>query len=403
MGGHPLRVRVSGPLSALGVGFAADLTRQGYRRNAVADQLCVMAHLSRWLEANGLGPSALSQPVEEAFLEARRAQGYRLWLSRKGLAPMLSYLRDRGVVPPVAPPARSHVDALLARYHDYLVGERGLAVTTARGYVDMVRPFVMTRATPAGVDLARLTTADVIRFVVASCPIRSRGSAKLTVTSLRSLLRFLHVEGFLAASLTAAVPSVANWRLTSIPRRLEPREVADLLATCDRRTAVGRRDFAILMMLVRLGLRAGEVRSLTLDDIDWRVGELVVRGKANRAERLPLPADVGEAVAAYLRRGRPATVLSRAVFTRVRAPHRSLSSAAISFIVGKAGQRAGLGKFGAHVLRHTAASQMVRAGVPLPEVAQVLRHRRLQTTAIYAKVDREGLRSLACPWPGGDA
>jgi site-specific recombinase XerD len=154
---------------------------------------------------------------------------------------------------------------------------------------------------------------------------------------------------------------------------------------------------------VRLGLRAGEVRSLRLDDIDWRAGQLVVRGKGNRAERLPLPADVGEAVAAYLRRGRPATAEGRTVFVRVRAPHRPLSSGGVTNAVIAAAERAGLGRVAAHRLRHTAATQMLRAGAPLPEVGQVLRHRLLITTASYAKVDRARLRLLARPWPGGAA
>jgi len=239
--------------------------------------------------------------------------------------------------------------------------------------------------------------------VLAVCPGRSRGSAKLLVTALRSLLGFLHVEGMLAESLVGAVPSVAGWRLAGLPRGLEPAQARRLLASCDRRTTAGRRDFAILTLLLRLGLRRGEVARLELGDIDWRAGEIAIRGKGSRQERLPLPADVGEAVAGYLRRGRPASAQGRCVFVRVKAPHLPLTPAGVTQVVVSAGKRSGLGEIAAHRLRHTAATEMLRAGATLPEVGQVLRHRSLLTTAIYAKVDREALRTIARAWIGGVA
>jgi site-specific recombinase XerD len=191
--------------------------------------------------------------------------------------------------------------------------------------------------------------------------------------------------------------------LAGLPKGLEPAEVRSLLASCDRRRSNGRRDFAILTTLVRLGLRGGEIAKLRLDDIDWRAGEIVVHGKGNRAERLPLPTDVCEAVAAYLRRGRPASAEGRTVFVRVKAPHRGLSTGGVTQVVSAAARRAGLGHVHAHRLRHTAATQMLRAGAPLPEISQLLRHRRALTTAIYAKVNREALRTIARPWPEGVA
>jgi integrase/recombinase XerD len=294
------------------------------------------------------------------------------------------------------------VGVLLGRYRRYLQVERGLVPAAARGYVDAVRPFLERLAGPDGLELGQLTAADVIAFVVWRCPRQGRGAAKLTVVALRSLLVFLHVEGVIASPLAAAVPSVASWRLTGLPQPLEPAEVRRLLASCDRQTANGRRDFAILTVLWRLGLRAGEVAALSLDDVDWRAGELVVGGKG-RVERLPLPADVGEAIVAYLRDGRPPTAEGRTVFVRVPAPHRALSTGGITQVVAAASGRAGLGTIYAHRLRHTAASELLRAGASLPEVGQVLRHRRVLTTAIYAKVDREALRTIARPWPGGAA
>jgi integrase len=213
------------------------------------------------------------------------------------------------------------VAALLERYRAYLISERGLTPGTARCYLDAIRPFVAGRLRGEQLDLAGLTAADVTGFVVAACPGRAQGTAKLIVTTLRSLLRWLHVEGVIAAPLAGAVPSVAGWRLAGLPGALEPEQLRRLLASCDRRRGLGRRDYAILLLLSRLGLRAGEVAALGLDDLDWRAAEIVVRGRANRAERLPLPADVGEAIVAYLQRGRPVTAQGRSVFVRAKAPH----------------------------------------------------------------------------------
>jgi len=400
----PLRVRVRGLLEPYARGFAAELSRLGYTPVSAAFQLQLMAHLSRWLAEEGSELGELTPGVVETFLAARRAAGYTNYRSPKALEPQLGYLRTLGVVPlPTESAELNPVEAMLERYRSYLRVERGLASSTARGYIHMVRPFVQGRARSDGIDLVGLAPGDVTDFVLAECRHRRRGSAKLLVTALRSLLRFLHVDGELAMPLATAVPSVASWRLAGLPRALEPAQVRDLLASCDQRRPTGRRDFAILTMLVRLGLRAGEVAGLELDDIDWRSGAVVVRGKGDRHERLPLPSDVGEAVAGYLRRGRPSTAEGRSVFVRRRAPHRRLTSTAVTSIVRAAGQRAGVGTLSAHRLRHTAATQMLRAGAPLAEIGQVLRHRYPRTTAIYAKVDREALRTLARPWPGGAA
>lgn len=193
---------------------------------------------------------------------------------------------------------------------------------------------------------------------------------------------------------------MAGWRAGSLPRAVAAADVARLLASCDRRRRVGRRDYAVLMLLARLGLRAGEVAALQLHDLDWRAGEVVIHGKGGRVDRLPLPWDVGEAVAGYLRRGRPGTVHSR-VFVRVHAPQGPLSAQGVQAVVRAACDRAGLARVGAHRLRHSVATEMLRAGAPLVEVGQVLRHRSAATTAIYAKVDRAALRPLALPWPAG--
>jgi site-specific recombinase XerD len=365
-----------------------------------------MAHLSRWLASEGLDLRTLSMSDVDRFLTARRRVGYTQYLSAKAMQPMLACLREQGVMVMACPTApREPMDAALARYRDHLIHERGLGHATARGYVDAVRPFVHTRITPDNLALnwASLDAGDVTAFVVARTPNQSRGAAKLTVSALRSLLGFLHVEGLITRPLTAAVPSVAGWRLARLPKALQPAEVKALVASCDRRTRTGRRDFAVLTTLVRLGLRAGELAALRLEDIDWRAGMVVIRGKGHRLEQLPWPSDVGEAVVAYLRQGRPATALDRTVFVRIKAPHRALTTGGVTEIVAAAARRAGLGVVHAHRLRHTAATQLLRAGAPLPEIGQLLRHRRMLTTAIYAKVDRAALRTIARLWPGGVA
>lgn len=400
----PARVRVSGPLGPYAAGYEAELERLGYTASGAVLSLRLLADLSDWLGRKGIGPGALSATLIDQFLAARRAAGHTRYASARAIRPPLEYLRGLGVVPtmpevePVTP-----IERLLARYRRYLLVERGLTPATAAGYLASVRPFLAGRATPDGLALEALTVADVTAFVVARCPSQARGSAKLTVTALRSLLGFLHLEGIVARPLAASVPRIAAWRLAALPHGLTRVEVRHLLAACDRQRATGRRDFAILTLLVRLGLRAGEVARLALEDIDWRAGELVVSGKGNRIERLPLPADVGEAIVTYLRGGRPASAIGRAVFIRVKAPHRGLTSGGVSQVVGEAARRAGLGLLHAHRLRHTAATEMLRAGGSLAEIGQVLRHRRAQTTAIYAKVDERALRTLARPWPGGAA
>ena len=399
----PSRVRVCGPLEPYVSGFAGGLVRVGYTRDATAGHLRLAAELSCWLAGKGLDAAGLTVPVVEEFFAGRRAAGQVTLRSARALQPLLEYLRELGVTPPAVPIVSTPAEELLGRYRDYLLRERGLTAGTVRGYVDLVRPFVAGRVETDGLGLGCLTAADVSGYLLAACPGRSRTSAKLLVTALRSLLGFLHVEGVLPESLTGAVPSATGWRLAGLPRFLEPGELRRLLASCDRRSGLGRRDFAILTLLARLGLRRGEVARLELDDLDWRAGELEVRGKGDRQERLPLPADVGEALAGYLRRGRPRSAQGRCVFVRVKAPHRALSPGGITNVVIAAGGRAGLGPIAAHRLRHTAATELLRAGATLPEVGQVLRHRSLLSTAIYAKVDREALRTIARPWIGGGA
>ena len=291
---------------------------------------------------------------------------------------------------------------LLAGFRAWLVRERGLSQETVRCYGIQAGIFLAWLSGVGPVDSAvrQLDSGQVTAFMVEYCRGRNRWSAKAMATSLRALLRFLHASGRTSTPLTAAVPGLAGWRVASLPRGLDAAVVARLLGSCDRMTVVGRRDYAILTMLARLGLRGAEVISLDLDDIDWRGGELVVHGKGNRVDRLPLQVDVGDAIVAYLIDGRSACA-ARAVFCTVRAPYRPLTAAALRQVMGRACHRASLPRAGAHRLRHSLATDMLRAGASLPEVGQVLRHRSQLSTMIYAKVDENALRPLARAWPPG--
>jgi integrase/recombinase XerD len=289
---------------------------------------------------------------------------------------------------------------LLAEFRAWLVRERGLAPETVRCYCQHAGKFLGELPDPLDAAVRRLDSGQVSSFMIAYCRDRNTWSAKAMATSLRALLRFLHVAGHTPVGLAAAVPAVAGWRLAALPRGLDAAVVARLLGSCDRATVVGRRDYAILTLLARLGLRGAEVAGLRLGDIDWRGGEVTVHGKGNRIDRLPLPADVGDAIVGYLTAGRPACA-ARTVFCTVRAPHRRLTAAAVRGIMGQACRRAGLRRVGAHRLRHTLATDMLRAGASLPQVGQVLRHRSQLSTTIYAKVDENALRPLARPWPTG--
>lgn len=362
--------------------------------------MTLVSHLSHWMKEGGLEPCSLTSESVGAFLALRRAQGCKLWISQAALAPLLGYLRRLGAAPEPSqtPPATGGLDRVIEEYRAYLVTERGLAPRSIRKYLPTARLFLSEQSAVGEWSLKEPTASAVTSFVVRAVGQRCAASGKSIAQAMRSLLRYLYVSGKIGKPLDRVVPGVASWRLSTLPKALERNQVDRILAACNRTTAVGQRDFAILTILVRLGLRAGEVAALKLSDIDWRRGEIVVYGKANRAERLPLPVDVGQAVVDWLMQYRPAGSTSH-VFTRVHAPHHGLTFSAVSSVVHAACVRAGVPPVGAHHLRHTAATQMLRAGADLAEVGQVLRHHSLDVTAIYAKVDRRSLSALARPWP----
>jgi integrase/recombinase XerD len=393
-----MRVGVVGPLLGHVAGYAAMLEAGGYSERTVDDSVRLVAQLSRWLAKQGRQAEDLSPVLLKRFLRMRREAGCKT-RSQLAYAPLLSHLGQLGVLAELrlaGPP--SATDTLLDDYRRYLVRERALAQTTIRAYIASANRFLAKRFEPCEASLERLTPRDVTEAVLAECRRRKPGSAKRWLTELRSLLRFLEIEGRTQSGLLQAVPSVPGWKGVSLPRFLTAAEVARLLAACDQGSPVGRRDFAIITLLARLGLRSLEVANLKLDDIDWRRGELAVRAKG-RDERLPVPSDVGQALSSYLY-DRPRAP-SRKVFLTVLAPVDGLDASGIRCVVRRACRRAGLPPFGAHRLRHTVATQMLNAGASLAEVGQVLRHHDPQTTAIYAKVDQASLRGLAQRWPGG--
>ncbi|MEP6651321.1 MAG: site-specific integrase, partial [Lapillicoccus sp.] len=394
------KTKFCGPLAPYGDGLRGELSALAYAPSTVTSHLALWAQLSCWLERHRLEPSALTAAVIEEFLaERRRTHGYLCTV--KALSPGLGFLRRVGAVPGVQAVAQdgSAVAVIERQFRSYLLVERGLAGISAETYVARARPFLVHRARRGGLDLESLTAADVGDFVAVWLPGLSSAPARSTVTALRSLLSFLHATGVVATPLAPVVPAVASWRLAGLPIGLTPVQVQALLGACDRSTAVGRRDFAIVTLLARLGLRAGEVAALTLDDIGWRAGTLTVHGKANTHEQLPLPVDVGSALAGYLEHGRPSHAARRALFLRAKAPYRALAAKSISTMVNRAAGRAGLRTVHAHLLRHTLATQVLAAGASLDEVGQLLRHRSRASTAIYAKVDQQRLSRLARPWP----
>jgi site-specific recombinase XerD len=402
---NPELVRVTGLLSPFREGFGAWLETAGYSRKVCAVHLRLMGDLSCWLGEREETVAGLSTPLLAEFIAGRRAAGQRTGLSVRALRPLAEYLRGTGAVLAEEPaPPSGPVEEAIAEYASYLRAERGLAAGTIEHETVLVRPFLAGRVREGGFkNLESLTAADVQAFVLDRARSASPARVQRTGTALRSLLRFLHLRGVTASPLAGAVPTAAGWKLSGLPRHLTQQEAARMVESCDLATVTGRRDRAVLLLLARMGLRAGEAAGLRLDDIDWRSGEITVRGKGSRHERLPLPPDVGEALASYLRDGRPARGRSREVFAGVRAPHRPLTRGAVTQIAARASQRCGLGTVFAHRLRHTAAAGMLRGGASLEEIGQVLRHQRTLTTAIYAKVDYDGLRGLARPWPGDAA
>jgi site-specific recombinase XerD len=380
-------------------GFREHLAEKGYTLRTKRELLQLLAHISRWMEFQELEVGALTSAVAEEFILERRRQGYRSSISMKSPSRVLGYLESVGALP-VDEPVLSPLDELLEAYARYLREERGLGEHTVAGYGGVARQFLSGRPGSIEDRLAGLSGGEINAFVLSEFRRRSGRSAERAVYALRALLRYLHVQGLIDQPLAGGVLSVAR-RREDLPRGLPAEQVRLLLDSCDRSTQIGCRDHAILVLLARLGLRCSEIAALTLDDVDWRAGEVVIRGKGSRIDRLPLTADVGEALADYLCRGRPHGY-GRTIFVNGRAPVAALSRDTVSMVVVRACRRVGMPPVRGHCLRHTVATELLRRGAGLAEIGQVLRHQDQRTTSIYAKVDRAALSRLALPWPGSE-
>ena len=388
--------RHDGPLAPCVGGYREWLLGRGYTPAAAVGALVALGHLGRWMEQEGIEVDELDSAAVGRFVGTQVRVRGRLPLA--SVKPLLEYLRTTGLAPAgtAGSGQSSPEDELLAGYREWLL-ERRFAPSTIRGRERIARRFLAGRTPTPGETGLSITAAELTAFLVRESERVSPGSMGAVTSRLRSILRYLSTRGLADPGLADAVPRIASWREATVPRFPAPAAVDALLASCDRSTVVGARDYAVLMLLARLGLRAIEVARLELSDLDWRAGEIELDGNAHHRGRLPLPVDVGEALVAYLRvRGRT----HQRLFLNVKAPIRPLEATGVRSLVRHAYQRAELEPLGAHQLRHALASDLLRAGASLVAIGQVLRHQDLQSTAIYAKVDLERLRSVASPWPG---
>ena len=396
---------LEGPLAAQIAAFARCAREEGYARQSRYRRVLLAAGFSRWLGRQAVRLPRVSSEHAKRYLRSRARRVRVHNGDAAALRQFLDFLRQHDIVPAekVAPRRLTPVEQEARAFEHYLRDERALARATCVNYVPFIRSFLTERFGRRPVTLSRLCAGDVVHFVQRQAPRLHLKRAKLLTSALRSFLRYARYRGEVTLDLAAAVPVVANWSMPSIPRAIGPDQVRRLLASIDRCTATGRRDYAIVLLLARLGLRSGEVAFLELDDLDWNAAQVSVRGKGGQRTALPLPAAVGAAIAAYLRHGRPRSG-SRRVFLRSKAPVRGfLHQSAIGSLIRHALQRAAIQAptTGAHQFRHALATQMLRRGASLTEIGEVLRHRSPQTTSIYAKVDLTALRTLALPWPGG--
>lgn len=395
----------AGPLGHHVARYAEQLHADGYARHSGRLMLLNVASFNRWLKMKHVAAGELNSDHAERYLRFwSRGDAQRRKSGRAGLTRWLGFLREQGVIPKPVCPASTPGERFVADYDAYLKTERSLSWRTRATYRPLVRQFLSDRYGCGPTDLSKLRAGDIIKHVQRYARRLGCKRVQLIGSALRSFLQFARYRGCLTTDLAPHVPSVASWSLSVLPKSLPAKQVERALARCPRTTPVGRRDYAILLLLARLGLRACEVVGLTLEDIEWEKSRITIRGKMNRSDQLPLPADIGTAIAAYLQRGRPKPKNNRRLFLLARAPWTGFKhSSSVASIVKQALARAGIEspRNGAHQFRHTLACELLRRGRRLSEIGEILRHRRPDTTAIYAKVDLLALRPLAQPWPGG--
>jgi site-specific recombinase XerD len=397
-----LDVLTRGPLAPHLQAYAQRLHDDGYATQSGQLQLRMLAHFSQWLERQRITAPAVTSSTLERYVRSRRKAGKLRRGDPAALSRLLRILRCSHAEPPSAPLTATQV--VLRQFQYYLRQERSLAEPTITHYTPIVAAFLAECFPTGAPDLQQISANDIAGFVRHQAERITTKHASTVVTALRSFLRYLLHRGAIATNLAACVPTIATWKLSTVPKFLPAAQIQRIVDACDRGTPVGKRNYAILLLLARLGLRAGEVVALTLDDIDWEAGLITVRGKGKRVAQMPVPVDVGAALTDYLRHARPACACRR-VFIRAKAPLNGFAnSIAICSLVDRALETAGVESAcrGAHLFRHSLATQMLTQGASLPEIGDVLRHRHPDTTAIYAKVDLAALRAIALSWPGGN-
>jgi site-specific recombinase XerD len=382
--------------------FMSVVSDLGYSPSTIQTQLKLLKSLMRWVEENHVVASNIDEGITDRFLIESGRKGAVRRGDNRTLHRFLDHLRIEGAIPHPKPTFNdSPLTNLKSRYEDYLLKERGLSTVTGSRYWPYIRRFLLERFGNKPMRFCEVCPQDIDRFLLSHAYKRTPKVAQLMVSAMRSFLRFLFRYGETKRDLSTAVPTVAAWRLSEVPKYIKPEEVESLLESCDRTTSVGRRNYSILLLIARLGLRAGEIVALELGDINWRASELTIRGKGQFCDRLPLPQSVGEALAIYLKNDRP-KCSTRRVFVRTRAPYRGFKdSTTVSTIVRRTVEKSGLNtpSKGAHLLRHSLATGMLRKGASMTEIGELLRHQSPNSTEIYAKVDIEGLRSIVRIWP----
>ncbi len=392
-----------GPLSLYINPYLAQVREQGYAVGSLYEQVHVLKVCDRWMKRTGRDVRDLNETALRDCLRRVSRRGYGKNAGASTLRRLLELLRSIGAAPPPRTELPGQMEQLIGRYERFLLDERNLVPNSIAHFRLFARRFLTERFGDRSLKLSTLRAPDVTAFIQRHAHDHGPFYARHLVRTTRSFLRYLQYKGLVDADFSLAVPKVARWRLSTLPKHLPATQVRQVLRHCDRKTALGRRDYAILLLLARLGLRAGEVVKLRLEDIDWETAQITVCGKGGRWSELPLPADVAKAIAHYLRHDRPRCA-SRRLFIREYAPIDGFHGAnAIASLVKRALKRAGVvsARKGAHLLRHSLATDLLRKGASLDEIGEVLRHRSSDTTAIYAKVDLKSLRALALPWPGG--
>ncbi len=396
---------VDGPLSDQLVSFSRWLDNQGYAPSSSYRKLCIASGFSKWLKTQGFSINKITSEHSIQYLRQRSRQLVIRSDDAFTLRQLLAYLRRIGVVDQEELNAQqlSPLELCLKDYKHHLCKERALASSTIVNYTASIRALLLGRFAGTRFTLEQLCAEDITEFVQRSAAGMSSKRAKLMTTALRSFLRYIHFRGFVPRDLTGAVPKVASWRMTSVPRAISAVATEQLLASIDRSADAGMRDYALIVLFARLGLRVSEVMRLELDDIDWTAGSLSYHGKGDQQKQTPLPDEVGKALAEYLEHGRPQCAC-RCVFLRHKAPVKGFCNpSSIDALIRRRIQRAGVDtpSYGAHQFRHALATRMLHDGASLGEIGDLLDHRSPETTRIYAKVDVDALRTLAAPWPGG--